>query len=113
MKFTFLDKTDKELDLIISILKDESISYRIQRDEYTNVSFSPFGICYTSTSSNTSNVVVDTTLEKFDYLNFVFEKKLKSVKKSEKKVEKLERCFNLKSTKKKLVRKETQILQMR
>lgn len=92
MKFYLYQKNKFETDVLTNILTDYHIPYEIKENEIPI--FSPIDdlpMFYLVTF----DIIIDTTLEKFDYIKFLFEKQKKIIAK-------LNKCFKKKSYKKKV-----------
>ena len=70
MKFVFLDKSPFETDIITSILSEENISYKIEEHRNPIIAMP---LIYTEII--TYNIEVHTTLEYFDFINKLVQKK--------------------------------------
>lgn len=100
MKFIFFDKSEYEKELITDLLHSENIKYVIKK-EYVEIPYD----CEDEESELVEylanyNIEVFTTLEKFEFIKVLFDKKMKE------KIM-LEKCFRMKQkkTKKKAVKK--------
>lgn len=100
MKFVFYDKSDYEKELLTDLLHSERIRYVVKReyielpidcDDEDEECFELFP---------TFHIEIDTTLEKFEFMKVLFQKKLEQQ-------QLLEKCFKLKNkkSKKKAVKK--------
>ena len=89
MKFVFVDKNPIETDIIIDILTDEHISYRVQEQRIPIVVM-PFVF----TELIIYDIEINTTLEQFDFINFLFKKAMKKQNKIFKQINLLEKCYN-------------------
>lgn len=81
MKFVFLNKNPVETDIIIDILTNEHIGYKIKEQAVSIIS-TPF----ISTELITYDIEINTSLEYFDFINKIANKKMKQLLK-------LERCY--------------------
>lgn len=94
MKFYFLDKNAFEADVICSVLESENIRYKFVDHKVSSYTTSFVPIAFI-VSEPTFSIVIDTSLEHWDFLKFLIKKKFKQIKKQQKQINKLERCLNL------------------
>lgn len=80
MQFVFYDKSEDELDVIVSVLEREGVRYRIKRNtsQYQSLVFR-FG----AVECSSFDVIVNVSLEYFDYLKKCVEEKINILKKLE------------------------------
>lgn len=80
MQFVFYDKSENELDVIVSVLEREGVRYRIKRNtsQYQSLVFR-FG----TVECSSFDVIVNVSLEYFDYLKKCVEEKINILKKLE------------------------------
>lgn len=80
MQFVFYDKSENELDVIVSVLEREGVRYRIKRNiSQRQSSIFRFG----TVECNSFDVIVNVSLEYFDYLKKCVEEKINILKKLE------------------------------
>lgn len=91
MKFIFTDKNPIETDIIIDILTDEHISYKVI-EQRVPIVVMPFAF----TELIIYDIEINTTLEQFDFINFLFKKAMKKQNKIFKQINLLEKCYNRK-----------------
>ena len=91
MKFVFTDKNPVETDIITNILTDEHISYKVI-EQRVPIVVMPFVF----TELIIYDIEINTTLEQFDFVNFLFKKAMKKQKKIFKQINLLEKCYNKK-----------------
>lgn len=91
MKFVFTDKNSIETDIIIDILTDEHISYKVIEQRVPIIV-----IPFVFTELIIYDIEINTTLEQFDFVQFLLKKAIKKQKKIFKQINLLEKCYNKK-----------------
>lgn len=91
MKFIFTDKNPIETDIIIDILADEHINYKVI-EQRVPIIVMPFVF----TELIIYDIEINTTLEQFDFVQFLLKKAIKKQKKIFKQINLLEKCYNKK-----------------
>ena len=94
MKFYFSDKNAFEAEVICSVLESENIRYNFvdYKDSSYTTTFMPTVFMI---SEPKFSIVIDTSLEHWDFLQFLIKKKFKQIKKQQKQINKLEKCLSL------------------
>lgn len=64
MIFVFIDKDNIETEILLDILKSENVGYSIKKH------------CY-GFSENYCDIKINTTYEKYEFINYIFNKKIK------------------------------------
>lgn len=104
MKLRFIDVNDEYQNVLIDILNDLNIKIsHTEQEDVVKYASNFFGFCICN--SATDYIEVDTDYEKFEYAKFLFNKKVKEIKKLNKKKQKdinyLENCLTKKTSTKK------------
>ena len=106
MKFYFSDKNAFEAEIICSVLDSENIRYKVYSEEETSsIQYVGFMMTTCCVSELKYSIAINTSLDQWDFLNYLIRKEIKYAKKYQKQIDKLEKCLELSEENKKQAKK--------
>lgn len=109
MKFYFTELDDLQYDLLTDILFEEHIPFKLVASKNKSIGHVHFSSSFTlfcPMINDVKDICIDTSLEKFDFIKYLLDCRLRQFNKQQKIIDKLEDCLRL-STKKSTKSKRT------